>query len=62
MMEERRLSTAEELYSSLAADVDIFWLLFGSVLVFFMQAGEMTWRVYICREKAKIYSNLLLLD
>ena len=55
MMEERRLSTAEELYASLAADVDIFWLLFGSVLVFFMQAGEMTLYIYFCREKAKKY-------
>ena len=41
-MEERQLTTAEELYSSLAADVDIFWLLFGSVLVFFMQTGKQT--------------------
>jgi len=31
--------TTEEQIAALAADVDVFWLLFGSVLVFFMQTG-----------------------
>lgn len=32
--------TVEEQIAQLTADVDAFWLLFGSVLVFFMQTGR----------------------
>lgn len=31
--------TTEEQLAQLAADMDVFWLIFGSVLVFFMQTG-----------------------
>ena len=30
----------EEVVANLTHDMDVFWLLFGSVLVFFMQTGE----------------------
>ena len=54
-MEERQLTTAEELYSSLAADVDIFWLLFGSVLVFFMQTGKELGLLLLLYIKSLVY-------
>ena len=54
-MEARRLTTDEQI-AELGADMDVFWLLFGSVLVFFMQTGGN----YLLSDRQVVFHTSLL--